>query len=150
MSDPLRLADQICFALYGATLAMNKAYKPLLAELGLTYPQYLAMLALWEADGVTVKALGERLHLDSGTLTPLLKRLEAAGLVERRRDAEDERQVRILLTESGRGLHDRAQIIPERILCASGLGLGELRRLKGELDALRRSLAGDAPLGEGA
>src|SRR5256885_12152698 len=90
----LRLDNQLCFALYSASLAMTKLYKPLLDELGLTYPQYLVMLALWEQDGLAVSGLGERLSLDSGTLTPLLKRLEAAGLISRLRDVEDERRVR--------------------------------------------------------
>lgn len=96
--DLLKLDHQLCFALYSASLAMTKLYKPLLDDLGLTYPQYIAMLALWEEDGMTVSALGERLHLDSGTLTPLLKRLEAADLLVRLRDVEDERRVRIRLT----------------------------------------------------
>ena len=100
----LRLDDQLCFALYSASHLMTRAYRPMLAAIGLTYPQYLAMLVLWEADDLTVGALGERLFLDSGTLTPLLKRLEALGHVERRRDPADERQVRVRLTESGRAL----------------------------------------------
>src|SRR6476620_5280999 len=98
----LRLDNQLCFALYSASLAMTKLYKPLLEELGLTYPQYLAMLALWEQDGLMVSELGERLSLDSGTLTPLLKRLEAAGFVSRIRDVQDERRVHIHLTTTGR------------------------------------------------
>src|SRR5436190_2142305 len=106
-NDPdqaLLLDNQLCFALYSASLAMTKLYKPLLDELGLTYPQYLAMLALWEQDGLMVSELGKRLRLDSGTLTPLLKRMEAAGLVARTRDAQDERRVHISLTASGRRL----------------------------------------------
>ena len=103
----LSLDLQLCFALYSASLAMTKLYKPMLAPLGLTYPQYLAMLVLWEADDVTVTTLGERLMLDSGTLTPLLKRLESAGLVQRLRDATDERRVRVLLTPAGRALRRR-------------------------------------------
>jgi DNA-binding transcriptional ArsR family regulator len=97
----LLLDNQLCFALYSASLAMTKLYKPLLDELGLTYPQYLAMLVLWERDGLMVSELGERLSLDSGTLTPLLKRLEAAGLVARIRDVQDERRVHITLTPAG-------------------------------------------------
>ena len=97
-SELLRLDNQVCFALYSASLAMTKLYKPLLDALGLTYPQYLVMLVLWEQDGLTVSELGERLYLDSGTLTPLLKRLEATGLVARQRDAQDERRVRVMLT----------------------------------------------------
>src|SRR5438132_4782254 len=96
--EALQLDNQLCFALYSASLAMTKLYKPLLDELGLTYPQYLVMLALWEQDGLAVSGLGERLSLDSGTLTPLLKRLEAAGFISRVRDVEDERRVRVTLT----------------------------------------------------
>ena len=97
----LRLDNQVCFALYSASLAMTKLYKPLLDDIGLTYPQYLVMLVLWEQDGITVSELGERLYLDSGTLTPLLKRLEASGHIRRARDAQDERRVRIALTPQG-------------------------------------------------
>src|SRR3954470_8192722 len=108
----LLLDNQLCFALYSASLAMTKLYKPLLAELGLTYPQYLVMLALWEQDGVAVSQLGERLSLDSGTLTPLLKRLEPAGLVSRIRSVEDERRVHLTLTAAGRKLRARAEKVP--------------------------------------
>src|SRR5689334_10034297 len=108
----LRLDNQLCFALYSASLAMTKLYKPLLDELGLTYPQYLAMLVLWERDGLTVSDIGERLSLDSGTLTPLLKRLETSGLVTRIRDVQDERRVHITLTAAGRRMKQRAQKIP--------------------------------------
>src|SRR5512138_3124386 len=111
----LRLDHQLCFALYSASLAMTKFYKPLLDPLGLTYPQYLVMLVLWEADGVTVSQLGERLSLDSGTLTPLLKRLQAQGLVQRLRDASDERRVLLQLTARGRALKAKALTIPECI-----------------------------------
>src|SRR5215475_15995646 len=104
----LRLDNQICFAVYSAAHAFNRVYKPLLDRLGLTYPQYLVMLALWERDGVALKEIGERLFLDSGTLTPLLKRLEAAGLVKRNRSTEDERQVRIALTAQGQALKEKA------------------------------------------
>jgi DNA-binding MarR family transcriptional regulator len=103
----LLLDNQLCFALYSASLAMTKLYKPLLDELGLTYPQYLVMLVLWEGDGLMVSELGQRLYLDSGTLTPLLKRLESAGLVSRMRAAEDERRVHIHLTAAGRTLRER-------------------------------------------
>src|SRR5262244_4245764 len=102
--QPLRLDNQICFAIYSAAHAFNRVYKPLLDQLGLTYPQYLVMLVLWERDGVPVKEIGERLFLDSGTLTPLLKRLEAAGLVKRSRSTEDERVVLIHLTGAGKRL----------------------------------------------
>ncbi|MGB6101852.1 MAG: MarR family transcriptional regulator, partial [Comamonas sp.] len=100
--EALRLDRQLCFALYSASLAMTRLYKPLLDAIGLTYPQYLAMLVLWERDGLTVSELGERLSLDSGTLTPLLKRMEVAGLLQRERDAQDERCVRVVLTRTGR------------------------------------------------
>lgn len=138
----LALDHQLCFALYSASLAMTKLYKPLLDALGLTYPQYIAMLALWEEDGSSVSQLGARLRLDSGTLTPLLKRLESAGLVERRRAADDERRVHIHLTTAGRRLRQRALAIPACVLDASGCSLNELVRLTGELQALRDRIAG--------
>ena len=116
-ADPLlRLDNQICFAVYSAAHAFNRVYKPLLDRLGLTYPQYLVMLSLWERDGVPVKDIGERLFLDSGTLTPLLKRLEAAGLVKRTRSTEDERQVLIALTPQGQALKEKARTVPQSIL----------------------------------
>jgi DNA-binding MarR family transcriptional regulator len=137
----LLLDNQLCFAIYSASLAMTKLYKPLLEELGLTYPQYLVMLALWEDDGPTVSSLGERLSLDSGTLTPLLKRLEAAGLVSRLRDVQDERRVHISLTAAGRRLKSRAQKIPGCILAASQCSLPELMQLTRQLRQLREQLA---------
>ncbi|KAB7739453.1 MarR family transcriptional regulator [Parvibaculum sedimenti] len=141
-ADPLLLENQLCFALYSASLQMTKLYKPLLAEIGLTYPQYLAMLALWEEDGVTVGALGERLFLDSGTLTPLLKRLEAAKLVKRTRNEADERQVLIQLTDKGRALKKVASGIPAQAACAAGLPIDELSNIKKKLEKLRGNLAG--------
>jgi DNA-binding MarR family transcriptional regulator len=136
----LRLGNQLCFAIYSTGHALNRAYRPLLEALDLTYPQYLVMLALWEADAVTVKALGERLHLDSGTLTPLLKRLESAGLVDRRRDPEDERQVRVSLTQKGAALRERARSVPYDIACAGGLTLDRIEPLREELLRLRDTL----------
>src|SRR5881392_3069621 len=136
---PLRLDNQLCFAVYSTAHAFNRVYKPLLDKLGLTYPQYLVMLVLWEQDGILVKDIGERLFLDSGTLTPLLKRLEAGGLLERNRDRQDERQVRISLSEQGRALEGRAQAIPEQ-LCAGGQTLGDLGRLREELSQVRDGL----------
>lgn len=136
----LALDHQLCFALYSTSLAMTKAYRPLLADLGLTYPQYLAMLALWEGDGVNVGALGERLFLDSGTLTPLLKRLETQGLVERRRGREDERTVTLHLTREGRALKRRAVAVPAAMLCTLDCGLDELHGLVSRLTALRARL----------
>jgi len=140
-SDPLALDNQICFALYSASLAMTKAYKPFLDQLGLTYPQYLVMLVLWQQDDVLVKSIGEKLFLDSGTLTPLLKRLEAAALIARTRDQADERQVRITLTREGRALRKKAQCIPQQILQASGQPVEALLVLRRQLATLRDELA---------
>jgi MarR family transcriptional regulator, organic hydroperoxide resistance regulator len=139
--DLLRLDAQLCFLLYAATRHVTQAYAPLLAPLGLTYPQYLVMLVLWEADGgpaVTVGQLGEPLHLDSGTLTPLLKRLQAAGLVQRARSAEDERVVELSLTAAGRRLRGRAEGIPAAMFCRTGLTAASGQRLG---EDLRRVLA---------
>ena len=133
----LKLDHQLCFALYSASLAMTKFYKPLLDPLGLTYPQYLAMLVLWEGDGITVSQLGERVALDSGTLTPLLKRLEASDLVRRLRDTADERRVLLQLTPAGRALKSKAMAVPESMACASGCALDELAALTARLKALR-------------
>lgn len=126
--DPLLLDRQVCFPLYAATNLLNRLYGPILAELGLTYPQYLVMLVLWEQHPQTVGALGARLHLDSGTLTPLLKRMEASGLVTRARDPSDERRVMVGLTDNGKALRARALHVPETI--AQGRtpeGIAELR-----------------------
>ncbi|MBL0944964.1 MAG: MarR family transcriptional regulator [Hydrogenophaga sp.] len=139
--DLLKLDHQLCFALYSASLAMTKLYKPWLDELGLTYPQYIAMLALWEEDGMTVSALGERLHLDSGTLTPLLKRLEAAEYLVRLRDVDDERRVRIRLTPAGRRLRTRAARIPPCVLDAAQCSVSEALTLTREVRALRDRLS---------
>ena len=137
----LRLDNQVCFALYSASLAMTKLYKPLLDRIGLTYPQYLVMLVLWEQDGVTVSELGERLFLDSGTLTPLLKRLEAQGQIARLRDVQDERRVRITLTSQGRALRDQAEAIPQCVLQSSQCSVAELTALTAELKQLRGRLS---------
>lgn len=139
--DLLKLDHQLCFALYSASLAMTKLYKPWLDDLGLTYPQYIAMLALWEEDGVTVSALGERLHLDSGTLTPLLKRLESVGYLVRLRDVDDERRVRIRLTPSGRRLRTRAARIPACVLEATQCPIPEVLALTQQVRALRDRLS---------
>jgi MarR family transcriptional regulator, organic hydroperoxide resistance regulator len=137
----LLLDNQLCFALYSTSLAMTKIYKPLLAPLGLTYPQYLAMLVLWEQDGVMVSELGERLYLDSGTLTPLLKRLEASGLIDRLRDVADERRVHVTLTAAGRKLKSKAATIPACVLSAAGCSLPDLASLTRQVQALRLKLA---------
>jgi MarR family transcriptional regulator, organic hydroperoxide resistance regulator len=149
-ADPaslLKLDNQLCFAVYAAAQAFTATYKPLLEPLGLTYPQYLTMLVLWEEDGVTVSAIGDRLGLDSGTLTPLLKRLEASALVSRTRDAADERQVLIALTPAGRALKQKAKTIPAKLLCASGMSLTEIKGLHGTLGRLGANLR--AAQGEG-
>jgi len=137
----LLLDNQLCFALYSASLAMTKLYKPLLDELGLTYPQYLVMLVLWEGDGLMVSELGQRLCLDSGTLTPLLKRLEASGLLSRLRAAEDERRVHIHLTAAGRKLKARAAKVPSCVLAASQCSVPELLQLTEQIRTLRERLA---------
>ncbi|RYE33899.1 MAG: MarR family transcriptional regulator [Hyphomicrobiales bacterium] len=135
-----RLEQQLCFAIYQVGHAFNRAYRAILGELGLTYPQYLVMLVLWERDGLTVKALGERLLLDSGTLTPLLKRLEASGLIRRERDARDERQVRIHLAEKGEGLRGQGRCVQEAIGQALGGTAGEAGRLRDQLGLVRDAL----------
>lgn len=137
---PATLDQQVCFAIYSASHAFNRTYKPLLEPLGLTYPQYLVMLALWEEDGLTVKALGEKLGLDSGTLSPLLKRLEQAGRVTKHRDRDDERQVLISLTDEGRALQPEAGRIMSAIGKAAGCAVSELAELRDRLNALRASL----------
>lgn len=139
-NDPLRLSNQACFALYAAGLAMNRVYRPLLEAMGLTYPQYLALLLLWEQDGRTLKDLGERLGLDSGTLTPLLKRMEGQGLITRARDPDDERLLRVRLTAQGTALQEQARCLPATILETCGWTPERLAQLRGELNALRDAL----------
>ncbi len=136
MTDSPPLADHLCFQLYSASRAFTAAYKPLLEPLGLTYPQYLVLVVLWEQDGLNVKEVSERLQLDSGTLTPLLKRMEAVGLVRRRRDAADERQVRIDLTPQGRALQAQAAPIRAKMLCTLGGVLETLPSLQRDLAAI--------------
>ena len=140
LEAPRTLDGQLCFALYSANLAMGKLYRQLLARLDLTYPQYLAMLVLWERDGITVSEMGERLFLDSATLTPLLKRLQVAGLVERTRSTRDERQVLVTLTTQGRELREKAGDVPEDVFCATGCDVDELRGLMQQLESLRAGL----------
>ena len=135
-----RLDQQLCFALYSSSLAMTKLYKPVLSALGLTYPQYLVLLVLWENDGVGVGDLGARLFLDSGTLTPLLKRMEAAGWLTRLRAVDDERRVIVSLTTAGRALRRKAQHVPNEVACASGCELGELADLTRRLQTLRANV----------
>jgi DNA-binding MarR family transcriptional regulator len=138
--DDLLLDNQACFALHSTSLMMTKVYKPLLQALNLTYPQYLAMMVLWEKDGLTVGEISSRLLTDPGSLTPLLKRLEAEGLLSRTRSREDERVVIVELTEQGRALKEKAQTVPQCILGASGFSLERLQNLQTELQALRSHL----------
>ena len=140
MADAPRLDRQVCFALYSASRAATAVYRPILDELGLTYPQYLVMLVLWESEPRGVKELGGELGLDSGTLSPLLKRLEALGFVERRRSGEDERRVAIHLTPAGRSLSGPATAIPQRLADAAGLSLEELEQLRATLGKLTAAL----------
>jgi DNA-binding MarR family transcriptional regulator len=135
-----QLDDQLCFSLYAASLAMSKLYRKLLGKLGITYSQYLVLMVLWEQDQQTVSGIGERLQLDSATLTPLLKRMEQAGLVNRVRAANDERQVIISLTAHGSALRTEAAKFPPQVLCASACTLQSVTALKQQLDELRDNL----------
>lgn len=136
MDDALELDKQVCFALYSASRAVTQLYRPVLDALGLTYPQYLVMLVLWERGPVTVKDLGTALDLDSGTLSPLLKRLETAGLVTRSRLSTDERSVEVGLTDEGVTLRRRAASVPPKVAGATGLDAAELEALRNSLSAL--------------
>ncbi|WP_367322714.1 MarR family winged helix-turn-helix transcriptional regulator [Streptomyces sp. HUAS ZL42] len=136
----LRLDRQICFSLHAASRAFNGVYRVILKDLGLTYPQYLVMMVLWEQGTLPVKKLGEHLRLDSGTLSPLLKRLEAAGLVRRERSARDERSVEVQLTEEGEALREKALEVPRRIVTATGFDLAEIGALRERLDQLTTAL----------
>lgn len=132
MSDDalLQLDNQLCFPLYSAANAVVRAYRPLLDELDLTYPQYLVMMVLWQQNAISVKTLGDKLHLDSGTLTPLLKRLETKGLVERRRSVADERVRELCLTDAGNALREQALSVPKAMVCKFNLDIDELVMLK--------------------
>lgn len=143
----LKINELLCFSLYSANHAMNRLYKPLLVKMGLTYPQYLAMSALWENDDQFVGALCEKLHLESNTLTPLLKRLELLGYVKRKRDLKDERKVKVSLTKSGRRLRHEAKEVSACILDATGMSEKKLLKLKKTIEVLRENLtdAADAP-----
>ena len=136
----LLLESQLCFALHSTSMAMTKTYQPHLKRLGVTYPQYLVLLVLWERDRLTVSEIGKRLALDSGTLTPLLKRLETAGLVSRLRDVADERRVIVQLTASGRKLKSQARPIPADLVLATGCTQGEVAELRDRIQALRQQL----------
>jgi DNA-binding MarR family transcriptional regulator len=136
----LRLDDQLCFGLYSASRAVTSLYRVVLDDLDLTYPQYLVMLALWEKDHRLVKELGAELNLDSGTLSPLLKRLQTAGLVVRNRQADDERSVRVSLSEAGQALREKARGIPDVIGAAMSLDEAGVTRMRAELDRLTESV----------
>ncbi|WP_343641251.1 MarR family transcriptional regulator [Roseateles sp.] len=138
---PLEIDQQLCFAIYSTMLGLNKVYRELLKDLDLTYPQYLVMLVLWERDGLTVGEIGARVFLDSPTVTPLLKRLEAAGFVSRDRSPQDERQVLITLTDAGRALRKRSTHLPQCIVDASDTELAEIIELRDRLLALRERMA---------
>lgn len=143
--NPLRLSQQLCFQLYTATRFMIKAYQPFLKPLDMTYPQYLVMLVLWEQDGMTVGEIGERLYLDSGTLSPLIKRLLTKGLIVKERDASDERAVRVQLTSRGRKLEQKAACVPSEIAAATAISAPEVEQLFATLHRFNQSCgaAGD-------
>lgn len=143
--DPLDLDRQVCFPLYAASNLLNRLYRPMLADLGLTYPQYLVMLVLWQQAPQTVGALGEMLYLDSGTLTPLLKRMETAGLVSRTRDAEDERRVLIGLTDKGRALRSAAENVPAALAAGLNIDEGSVLELRQQVRQLVAALHGSLP-----
>lgn len=134
------LDQQLCFALYGASLAINRAYKPLLDDLEITYPQYLVLSALWEEDGQTIGAIGERLGLDSSNVTPLVKRMEGAGLLARRRNPSDERQVVVSLTEAGQAMQARSACIGRTLFQAAGMSVEKLVQLNKDVQAFRDSV----------
>ncbi|MDP4145129.1 MAG: MarR family transcriptional regulator [Bacillota bacterium] len=134
--DILKLDNQLCFALYACSREINKLYKPFLDKLGITYTQYVTLLVLWEQDNITVKELGAKLHLDSGTLTPLLKKLETQDIVQRIRDKEDERNVYVRLTSKGADMKNQAVEIPTRVFCSTGLSIDEAAQLKEKLKLL--------------
>ncbi|KAB0679745.1 MarR family winged helix-turn-helix transcriptional regulator [Aureimonas leprariae] len=138
---PLALDDQICFALYGASMAVGRTYKPLLDRLGITYPQYLVLSALWERDASSVGAIADRLMLESSTVTPLLKRLAEAGLVRRERNPANERQVIVRLTADGHAMRERTRCLGERLLGASGMTVDDLKRINRDVRVLRDALA---------
>jgi DNA-binding MarR family transcriptional regulator len=138
--DALPLDDHLCFAMYSANIAINRLYRPVLDELGITYPQYLVLSALWETDGRTIGEIAERLSLESSTITPLVKRLETAGFLGRNRNPDDERQVNVSLTAKGRALHQKSKCLAETLLDRSGLPVADMVRLNKEVAALRDAL----------
>ncbi len=140
-TDLVPLDGQLCFSLYGASMAINRAYKPLLDDLGVTYPQYLVLSTLWEGDGQTIGAIAERLSLEPSTITPLVKRLEQAGFVDRQRNPKDERQVQVRLTDQGRDLRVRTGCLTDTLLRRSGLTVEAIIALNLQVQALRDALA---------
>lgn len=142
MAAALPLEDQLCYSLYAASMAITRAYKPTLDMLGITYPQYLVLHTLWEEDGRTIGAIADRLALESSTVTPLVKRLEAAGHVERRRNPADERQVNVFLTDQGAAMRERCGCLGEALMERMALPMEQILRLKKDADMLRRSLGG--------
>jgi len=142
--DFLQLEKFLCFSVYSVSHAFNRLYKPLLDKLGLTYPQYLVMVALWQEDDQSVSSIGEKMYLESSTLTPLLKRLEAHGFVARKRDPKDERSVRVSLTADGKALRQKAEAIPACILDATGLDIETAKRLNSDLRTMRDQLEAGA------
>jgi len=138
------LEDQLCFSLYAASIAVNRTYKPMLDSMGITYPQYLVLSALGEEEGMTIGAIADRLALDSSTITPPVKRLEIAGLVERRRSKIDERQVHVWLTDDGRALLAKSKCLGEALMQRSGMTAEEFSRLNQQVRALRSALSEDA------
>ena len=142
LQHPVPLDKQLCFSLYGASMAMGRVYKPMLDKLGITYPQYLVLHALWEEDNRTIGGIAERLSLEPSTITPLVKRLAATGLVERGRDPTDERHVRVALTNRGQGLQDASNCLAEAVLARSGLTVERMTKLTNEVHAVRRALRG--------
>jgi DNA-binding MarR family transcriptional regulator len=143
----LPLDDQLCFAMYSANIAINRVYRPVLDTLGITYPQYLVMSALWQADGQTVGMIAERLALESSTITPLVKRLEASGFLGRERNPQDERQVIVSLTDKGKALHQESKCLTETLLERAGMPPATLMRLNAEVSAFRDALVGSKPEG---
>ena len=141
MSAPFPLDQQLCFALYSASMAIGRAYKPMLDALGLTYPQYLVLHALWEKDGRTIGEIADRLGLESSTITPLVKRLESAGLLARARNPDDERQVLVSLTPRGHDIRDRCGCLGEELLARSGMTVEQLSKLNRKVQALRDAVA---------
>ncbi len=138
--EHLKIDNQLCFALYASSKALIKIYKPLLDKLGITYTQYITLLVLWDQDNITVKELGNKLYLDSGTLTPLLKRLETMGIINRIRDSEDERNVFVRLTPKGIAMKDEALEIPQKAFCCTGFSLDEALALKDKLTELLKNM----------